>query len=90
MQCAGEVAMLFQLVQIELNGDGGVVATTRTQPLFELAQDAQAMAEFSAARCGIDYGYDADTDCWWATDTGDRTLVFVVRPVVVAGLDAAA
>jgi hypothetical protein len=82
--------MLFQLVQIEVNADGGVVATTRTRPLFELAQDALAMAEFSAARCGTDYGYDAEQDCWWARDTGDRTLIFVVRPVAIVGLDAAA
>jgi hypothetical protein len=82
--------MLFQLVQIEVNGDGGGVATTRTEHLFELAQDAQAMAEFSASRCGTDYGYDADADCWWAKNVDDRTLIFVVRPVVVMGLDAAA
>jgi hypothetical protein len=82
--------MLFQLIQIEVNRDGGVVATTRTQPLFQLVQDAQAMAEFSAARCGVDYGYDAAEDCWWGRDADDRTLIFVVRPVAVAGLDAAA
>ena len=82
--------MLFQLVQIEVDGDGVVVATTPTRPLFELAQDAQAMAEFSAARCGADYGYDAEADCWWAKNADDRTLIFIVRPVVVTGLDAAA
>jgi hypothetical protein len=82
--------MLFQLVQIEINAAGSVVATTPTQPLFELAQDAQAMAEFSAGRCGVEYGYDADNDCWWAKGVDDRTLIFLVRAVVVTGLNAAA
>jgi hypothetical protein len=82
--------MLFELIQIEVDRSGDVVATTPTQPLFELAQDATAMAEFSAARCGIDYGYDADRDCWWARRADERTLMFLVRPVTVAGLDHAA
>ena len=82
--------MLFQLVQIELNADGQIVATTRTQPLFELPQDAMAMAEFSASRCGDDYGFDADDDCWWARREDGHRLAFVVRPIIVPGLHAAA
>jgi hypothetical protein len=82
--------MLFQLVQIEIDRDGGVVATTPTQPLFALAQDAQAMAEFSAARWGDDYGYDVDEDRWWGKDSRGRTTIFLVRPVAGAGLEDAA
>ncbi len=73
--------MLFQLVEIELNEKNQVIAETKTQPLFELRQHAMAMAEFAAARCHGDYGYDAEHDCWWARRGGDRTLRFVVRNV---------
>ena len=82
--------MLFELVQVEVDRSGDVIATTPTQPLFELSQHASAMAEFSAARCGIDYGYDAEKDCWWSRKADERTLIFLVRPVTVAGLDHAA
>jgi hypothetical protein len=85
-----EVPMLFELVQVEVDRSGDVIATTPTQPLFELSQHASAMAEFSAARCGIDYGYDAEKDCWWSRKADERTLIFVVRPVTSAGLDHAA
>jgi hypothetical protein len=71
--------MLFQLIQMEVNPGGGMIATTRTQPLFELAEDAAAMAEFSAARSGVDYGYDADADCWWAAREDGRVVIFIVR-----------
>ena len=81
--------MLFQLVQIEVKGDGRVAAATPTQPLFELQQDAAAMAEFAAARSGDDYGYDADSDCWWASRGGRSMLLFIVRPTA-ASLEAAA
>ena len=79
--------MLFQLVQIELNDNDQVIAETRTLPLFELHEHAMAMAEFAAARCHGDYGYDAEHDCWWAA-SGDKTLRFIVR--AVTELDAAA
>ncbi len=81
--------MLFQLVQVEVNDNDQVIATTTTQPLFELRQDAMAMAEFAAARCHGDYGYDADGDCWWARDQFDRMLRFVVAQLFYA-IDAAA
>jgi hypothetical protein len=81
--------MLFQLVQVELSDNHQVIATTTTQPLFELHQDAMAMAEFAAARCYGEYGYDPDDDCLWARDHFDRMLRFVVRPIF-SDLDAAA
>jgi hypothetical protein len=74
--------MLFQLVEIELNDNGQVIAETRTQPLFELHQDAMAMAEFAAARCHGDYGYDAGNDCWWASRDDGRMVRFVVQPAL--------
>jgi hypothetical protein len=80
--------MLFQLVQLELNHKGEVIAATATQPLFELRQDAEAMAEFAAARCQGDYGYDADRDCWWACNYPDPMMRFVVQ--AVPALDVAA
>ena len=49
--------MLFQLVRLEISEDGNVIAREETQPLFELQQDAMAMAEFEAARCYEDYRY---------------------------------
>jgi hypothetical protein len=85
-----EVPMLFQLVQIETDAEGQVVATTPTQPLFELHQHAAAMAEFAAARCGAEYGYDADNDRWWTRDLDGRILLFVVKSVPAPHFDAAA
>ncbi len=80
--------MLFQLVEIELNDSDQVIAETRTLPLFELHQDAMAMAEFAASRCHGDYGYDAEHDWWWACRGTDRTSRFVVE--TVSDFDAAA
>lgn len=82
--------MLFQLVQMDVDPDGGVIATTPTRPLFELAQDAVAMAEFSAARCGVDYGYDGDADCWWAAREDGRVVLFIVHPTSESEFEAAA
>jgi hypothetical protein len=82
--------MLFQLVQIEVDREGDVVATTRTLPLFDRVDDAQARAEFLAAHSGADHAYDAAQDCWWARDNDERTLIFIVRPVTIVGLETAA
>jgi len=79
--------MLFQLIEIESDERDQVIAETKTLPLFELREHAMAMAEFSAARCHGDYGYDADRDCWWAA-SGTRTVRYLVRPL--PELDAAA
>ena len=80
--------MLFQLVEVELDDKDQVIAETRTQPLFELHQDAMAMAEFAASRCSCDYGYDADKDCWWACGYPTRMVRFVVQ--AVSALEVAA
>ncbi len=82
--------MLFQLVQIEVKSDGQVAAMTPSEPLFELQQHATAMAEFAAARSGVEFGYDADGDCWWANNGDGRMQIFIVRAVAARDLDAAA
>ena len=58
------------------------------EPLFELREDAMAMAEFDASRLWGDYGCDDERDGWWATDARGRKYRFVVEPVAAA--DAAA
>jgi hypothetical protein len=84
-----EEMMTFQLVEVDTDPEGGGIVTTPTRPLFELADDAFAMAEFAAARCGTDYGYDADADCWWAARDDGHIVVFIVRPASDVSLDAA-
>ena len=60
------------------------------QPLYELWDDAMALAEFDASRCAGDYGYDEQYDGWWAHDHG-RRYRFVIEPVApVAALPAGA
>jgi hypothetical protein len=72
---------VFQLVRLVLNDRQQPVARVPLQPLFELREDAMAMAEFSAARSNGDYNYDRERDCWWATDPAGRLIRFVVEPV---------
>jgi hypothetical protein len=55
-------------------------AREETQPLFELQQDAMAMAEFEAARNYDDYAYDEANDCWTASDCRNRKFRFVAEP----------
>jgi hypothetical protein len=76
--------MLFRLIEIELDGEGQVIAHRPTLPLFELRQDAMALGEFAAARRLGDYGYDADRDCWWAAGEDGRVLRFMVEPALDA------
>jgi hypothetical protein len=56
--------------------------------LFELREDAMAMAEFDASRLWGDYGCDDERDGWWATDARGCKYRFVIEPVAAA--DAAA
>ncbi len=72
--------MIFQLVHLALDEAGRVIARKETQPLFQLREDAMALAEFDAARESDEYGYDADRDCWWGRD-GEQLVLFVVEPV---------
>jgi hypothetical protein len=76
---------MFQIVRMEFNRDGHLVARWPLQPLYELWDDAMALAEFDASRCAGDYGYDEQYDGWWARERG-RFYRFVVEQVVPASL----
>jgi hypothetical protein len=85
--------MLFHLLRIELNEQDCVIAQTETQPFYELREDAMVMAEFEAARCCGEYGYNHESDCWWSRDPNGRRFRFEVRAVATpgaAGTDVAA
>jgi hypothetical protein len=75
------IACMFQIVRLELDDNGEVAARRPLQPLFELREDAMAMAEFDASRLWGDYGCDEARDCWWATDAHGRKYGFVVESV---------
>jgi hypothetical protein len=76
---------MFQIVRVELDRDGHVVARRPLQPLYELWDDAMALAEFDASRCAGDYGYDAQHDGWWAHDHG-RIYRFVIEQVAATSM----
>jgi hypothetical protein len=76
---------MFQIVRLELNRDGDVVARWPLQPLYDLREDAMALAEFDASRCAGAYGYDEQYDGWWAREHG-RHYRFVIEQVVPARL----
>jgi hypothetical protein len=72
---------MFQIVRLLLDDNGDVAARYPLRPLFELREDAMAMAGFDASRLWGDYGCDDERDCWWATDTRGRKYRFVVESV---------
>jgi hypothetical protein len=76
---------MFQIVRVDLDRDGHVIARWPLQPLYDLQDDAVALAEFDASRCAGAYGYDEKRDCWWARDAG-RHYRFVVEEVVPTSL----
>ena len=76
---------MFQIVRLELDRDGDVVARWPLQPLYDLRDDAMALAEFDASRCAGAYGYDEQYDGWWARERG-RHYRFVIEQVVPARL----
>jgi hypothetical protein len=85
---------MFQIVRVELNRDGQVVARRPLQPLYDLWEDAMALAEFDASRCAGDYGPLPDPPAlagegtgegWWAYDHG-RTFRFVIEQVAATSL----
>jgi hypothetical protein len=76
---------MFQIVCVELDRDGNVVARWPLQPLYDLWEDAMALAEFDASRCAGDYGYDEKFDAWWASDDG-RTFRFVIEQVTATSM----
>jgi len=79
---------MFQIVRLALDDSDNVVARRPLQPLFELRDDAMAMAEFDASRLWGDYGRDEERDCWWATDSRANRYRFVVEEAVEAGIAA--
>ena len=79
---------MFQIVRVEINRDGHAVARRPLQPLYELREDAMALAEFDASRCAGDYGYDEKRDCWWATDSRGRMYRFEVEEVAAEDVAA--
>jgi hypothetical protein len=79
---------MFQIVRCVLDESGEVVARRPSQPLFDLWDDAIAMAEFDSSRLSGDYGYDEERSCWWASDSRGQMHRFVVKEV--AAIDVAA
>ena len=79
---------MFQIIRIELDHDGHVIARRPLQPPYDLWDDAMALAEFDASRCDGEYGYDETHECWWACQAG-RSFRFVIEQLVVPA-DAAA
>jgi len=79
---------MFQIVRLTLDDKDDIDVRGPLKPLFELREDAMAMAEFDASRLWGDYGCDDERDCWSATAARGRRYRFVVEPVAVT--DAAA
>ncbi len=79
---------MFQIVRCTLDEDGEVALRRPLHPLFELWEDAIAMAEFDSARLWGDYGYDEARNCWWASDSRGRRYRFVVEPVAAVEVAA--
>ena len=65
---------MFQIIRLTLDDADNVVVRRPLQPLFELRDDAMAMAEFDASRLWGDYGRDEERDCWWATDSRGNNI----------------
>jgi hypothetical protein len=74
---------MFQIVRVELDTDGRVVARRALQPHYDLFDDAMALAEFDASRCEGDYDYDDEHRCWSAVHDG-RQIRFIVQELTVA------
>jgi hypothetical protein len=79
---------MFQIVRCMLDDNGSVAVRRPLQPLYELWEDATAMAEFDSCRLGDEYGYDEERDCWWASDSCGRVYRFQI--VEIAATDIAA
>ena len=74
---------MFQIVRCALDDKGEVTLRRPLHPLFELREDALAMAEFDASRLWGDYGYDEERSCWWASDSGGRVYRFEVKEIIM-------
>ena len=75
--------MAFQIVRVESNPNGEVISRRPSDPVFELLEHAQAMAQFDASRCRGDYGYDPTDDCWWGRDRSGAIVRFIVEPAAI-------
>ena len=77
----------FQISFSELDGDGKVVVHWPAQPLYELREDAVAIAEFDALRLSAqgDYARDPD-DCIHVIDRVGRRLRIEVREVATVDM----
>jgi len=80
---------VFQIVRCILADNGEVAARQPLQPLFDLWEDATAIAEFDSSRLSGEYGYDEARDCWWASDSLGRMYRFEVEQVTVTDAVAA-
>ena len=76
--------MPFQITRIEIDARNSVIAREPTQPLFELEQDALALAEFDAARAGEDSGFEPATNSFWAKLPDGLEVRFVVEEIELA------
>ncbi|HME28391.1 MAG TPA: hypothetical protein VKE53_00790 [Pseudolabrys sp.] len=74
---------MFQIVRCLIDDNGEVVGRRRLQPLFELWEDAIAIAEFDASRLWGDYGFDEHRSYWWARDSRGRMYRFEIEKVAV-------
>ena len=72
---------MFQIVCLELNWDDDIFGQRPLQPSYELLEDAMALAEFDASRCGGEYGYDDVRQCWWGCDHQGRRYRFVIEQI---------
>jgi hypothetical protein len=72
---------MFQIVLSELDRNGNVLARWPVHPLYELREDAVAIAEFDALRLSEDGSLDEMADCIHATDPQGRTFRIEVKEV---------
>ena len=82
-----EGSRMFQISLSELDRDGNVVAHWPAQPLYELREDAVAIAEFDGLRLSAQGKYDGDPDdCIHVVDRLGRRLRIEVREVATVDL----
>jgi hypothetical protein len=81
MRMEAKEAPMFQIVRCLLDDKNEVVARRPLQPLFELREDAAAMAEFDSSRLWEDYGHDGERNVWWARDAHGRMYRFEIEEV---------
>ena len=77
---------MFQIVLSELDRDGKVLVHRPAQPLYELHEDAVAIAEFDALRLSAQGNYDRSDDCIHVIDVVGRTLRIEIREVAAVDM----